>query len=78
MDNIKKCTWLRCNNDAKHKMKAKDGEIWAELCQEHYELHDKDLMDVVSNTDKESIKKMLSNWVKAQGGSKKVSERIFR
>ena len=57
------CTWKNCNNEGKHSQKDKDGNEWTFLCEDH----NKELDESIINFN---AKKVLSCWVKAQGGAK--------
>jgi hypothetical protein len=65
-----KCTWVGCDNKASCLQESKDGEIWANLCEEHEAKQVKDIKEG-------NIKAMLSNWVKASGGSDKLAKRVL-
>jgi len=67
---MKNCTWVNCKKSAMRPQIAKDGEVWATLCELH---HFK-----INNFDKSNVKEMLSFWVKAQGGAKKASQRVIK
>lgn len=71
------CTWVGCDRVATVPLRATDGEIWANLCGDHAKKHGDGVDHAVKQGDT-GIRKMLSNWVKAQGGSKVASGRIFR
>lgn len=64
-----KCTWEGCDAFGGFLRKGKDGRQWANLCKQHDE--ETDAAITAGN-----VKKILSNWVKAQGGSKKAAERM--
>ena len=65
---MKKCTWVDCPNNATTPQTDKDGKEWANLC----DAHAKELEESVAA----SIPKMMSAWVKAQGGAKKATARM--
>jgi hypothetical protein len=67
------CTWADCTNPAIKKQVAEDGEVWANLCNEHAFQMDQSLNEIATNPAK-----MLGAWVKAQGGSKKAAGRMMR
>ena len=72
---MSQCTWQDpakppCSNRGLHPQTAQDGEVWAVLCDEHHEM-----LDSVIGKD---VKKMLSYWVRAQGGAKTASNRMLR
>jgi hypothetical protein len=71
-----KCTWVDCNAEATHPQVGKDGQQWSDLCDEHHAQLDKASDDFLSGAT--GPQKMLSAWVKAQGGSKKATERMMR
>lgn len=69
------CTWVGCKRTASQFKAAGDNhEAWASLCEEHYELLDTAENDFLFNGT--SPKLLLAYWIKAQGGSKKVAERM--
>lgn len=70
-----RCTWvdptnIRCPNVGKHNQVAKDGEVWAVLCDRHNSEINKSIEDL-------SAKKILRDWVRAQGGSKAAARRMM-
>ena len=65
-----KCTWVDCKNEASVPQIAKDGKEWANLC----EMHDREINQSIENYD---IRRILSGWVKAQGGGKKAAARLI-
>lgn len=67
-----KCTWKNCSNKGRHKWKDRFGRVWATLCDKHNEDQKRGLQNVVDNTSKANISKMLSNWIKSQGGAKNM------
>lgn len=69
---MKKCTYKDCNNEGKHSCIDKNGKEWANLCSEHFDLLNKTLKSVIDDADKNSIKKLLREWVLAHGGSKNM------
>lgn len=66
-----KCTWEGCTQQALHPCIARDGEKWADLCDEH-----KAKFDAAATAEKPGA--ILSAWVKAQGGSKAANARMTR
>lgn len=66
-----KCTWKDCNQDGIIDQRDKNNNVWATLCQFHHKIFD----NSISNSD---LKKILKNWILAQGGSKKATERIIK
>ena len=68
------CTWVddavRCRGRAIHPITAKDGEVWARLCDEHNAAVDKAIQDIDG-------KAILRCWVRAGGGAKKMAARMF-
>jgi hypothetical protein len=64
---MKTCTWEGCASPAVTPQIASDGEEWANLCAEHAQKFDAELLDA---------KKVLGDWVKAQGGAKEVVKRM--
>lgn len=65
-----RCTWVGCKEQAHHPQHAKDGTVWANLCNKHVIELDNGIQD--------GPPKALSAWVKAQGGSKKAAERMIK
>lgn len=65
-----RCTWDGCADEAKHDKRAKDGAVWARLCDEH---------DARFNAAAGSQEpgKILAVWVKAQGGAKAATARML-
>ena len=68
---MNKCTWKGCSENAIKEQLDKNGKIWANLCDNH---HDK-LNNVIN--DPKKIKKILSYWVKAQGGAEVATRRTI-
>jgi hypothetical protein len=68
-----RCTWNekdeRCDKEAKFPQIATDGEVWANLCEEH----NAQLEQAIELLD---ARKLLSSWVKAGGGPKKMASRM--
>ena len=68
---IRPCTWEGCPARAVKPKHDKQNRIWADLCLEH-------------NTEFERAMtlgapgRVLSTWVKAQGGAAKAAERVRR
>jgi len=61
------CTWKDCNKKGKFSQLDKNGNEWANLCEEHNRELDESIgLD---------FKKMLSSWIKASGGAKKMTEK---
>lgn len=58
------CTWVDCDNAAQHDWKDKNDKVWTKLCDFHHERLDLS----IKNAENEPAK-MLSNYVKAQGGA---------
>lgn len=63
------CTWENCRAYATKKQIATDGEQWANLCDEHAKM----LKEGVAGGNPAKI---VYAWIKAQGGSKKATERM--
>lgn len=63
------CTWVDCRLEAMHPQERGDGGIWANLCQSHHD----ELESCLASLDP---RKLLSSWIKAQGGAKKAAQRI--
>lgn len=61
------CTWLDCSREATQPQLDKNGEQWANLCQECHDYLEHGFVSL-------DPKRILSNWVKAQGGAKKAAE----
>ncbi len=62
------CTWVGCTERALHPQHGKDGSQWADLCSKHVHELDAAIED--------GPPRMLSAWVKAQGGAKKAAARM--
>lgn len=62
------CTWEGCTQQARHPCFAKDGEKWADLCNEHKARFDE--------APSKGAGAILGYWVKAQGGSKAATARM--
>lgn len=62
------CTWEGCGCKASHLHFNKSGEAWANLCFSHH-------MALTMNI-KRGGQSFLRAWVRAQGGSAKVAEKI--
>jgi hypothetical protein len=68
-----KCTWVDCQNEATKPQISVDGSQWSNLCAEHDEMLDNSVTELVTGG---SPAKMISNWIKAQGGAKKTAENM--
>ena len=70
-----KCTWVdgktRCPLPAVSPQKAKDGEIWANLCSTHNKELDASIGDLGAPA-------ILRAWVRAGGGAKKMAARMMK
>lgn len=66
---MKKCTWEGCDRLARNEQIASNGEVWADLCNEHAE----ELDGILDQEPKAILKK----WIKAQGGSKRAASRLM-
>lgn len=66
-----RCTWVDCTNQAKHRKIARDGDEWAHLC----DLHEQEYQQVVAAP---LAGRILSTWIKAQGGAKVAAARMGR
>jgi hypothetical protein len=64
------CTWVDCTASAAHPQVAKDGEVWADLC----EIHHRMLEEVIAAPD---AKQLLKYWIRAQGGAARTFDRTF-
>ena len=61
-----KCTWEHCKNEAVKPQVGSNGRTWANLCGDH---------DIeLDRAHAVGFKKLISCWVKAQGGAKKAAE----
>jgi hypothetical protein len=63
------CTWVDCKKTAKVPEVASDGEVWANLCDEHHN----ELEEAIGCLEP---KKLLRAWVRASGGAKKMASRF--
>lgn len=66
---MKKCTWKDCNKEAKIPQILTDGNIWANLCEEH----NKQLEDDIEQM---KVKELVRDWILAQGGAKAAAARM--
>lgn len=64
------CTWKYCEKNAVHPQVASDGEVWANLCDEHHA----ELEAAIGDRPE----KMISAWVLAMGGAKLASRRVLK
>ena len=64
-----RCTWVDCSEEGINPQFSKDGEVWACLCDEHH-------LKLESDLDSLDARKILSSWVKAQGGAEKAAGRM--
>jgi len=64
------CTWKECLKLAEHKQLAKDGTPWANLCVSHELI----LNEALAGRD---VKKIMSYWIKAQGGAVSAAKRTL-
>lgn len=60
------CTWDKCTAEAAHPQTDAHGRVWADLC----DAHDTQLAESLAH----SVPRMLSAWVNASGGPKKLAE----
>ena len=65
------CTWKDCEALAEHPQVAEDGEVWANLCQDHHDVVEGAMTAL-------EPRKLLWAWVNAQGGAKAASGRMMR
>jgi len=65
------CTWKGCDAEATHPQIAKDGEEWANLCDEHHTEVELAIKSMVP-------KRLLRAWIRAQGGSKLAAARMVK
>lgn len=75
---MQKCTYEKCDQEASHSKKSKNGEIWSNLCSLHHnelEKHTKDLFDPEINPEIKA-KNILASWVKSSGGASELSKKI--
>jgi hypothetical protein len=67
------CSWaskdVQCQHEGVVSQRARDGEQWAELCEEH----DRQLTAAIESGD---AKKLMGAYIKAQGGAKKAAARM--
>ena len=64
-----KCTWVDCLEQGINPQFSKDGKEWACLCDEHH-------LKLEGDLDSLDAKRILSSWVKAQGGAAEAAGRI--
>ena len=67
------CTWKNCNEKAEHEQLDRDGNTWANLCEGHHNELDAMLDLFVANGNP---KGMVRCWILANGGAKKMSQRM--
>lgn len=72
-----KCTWKECVSEAVKPLMSKDGKVWANLCSEHFQKHEEDAERAIKEGGRDNMKRMMSNYVKAQGGAASAAKRIF-
>jgi hypothetical protein len=63
------CTWVDCKEEGTHVQLDKFGKEWAKLCSTHHILLDNALKNL-------EARKILSYWVKASGGSRKLTDKM--
>lgn len=63
------CTWKGCAEAAQHPLKARDGEVWANLCGGHKAEFDE--------APQKGGKAILRTWVLAQGGAQAATGRML-
>lgn len=74
MDNaLPMCTWRDCTMAANHPQVDSDGEVWANLCDDHKAEFE---MATTPTGDTFNPQAVLSAWIKAQGGAKKAARRM--
>lgn len=78
MSQIVKCTWMdpepgagRCQHEAKHVRRSKDGQPWANLCAVHHAE-----LDAAINARPFNPARMVRAWVRASGGAEVMAKRI--
>lgn len=70
------CTWEKCPEVATVPQTAKDGEMWANLCQAHHDELEASINRLFTDPGRNAIKRHLRDWIKAQGGSKAAAKRM--
>lgn len=60
------CTWKDCSREAVQYLCDKNDKVWARLCKEHWEEHEKAFINL------DNVKGLLKVWVLAQGGAAKI------
>lgn len=63
------CTYQDCSGVAKHSEVAKDGHVWARLCDAHHQ----ELSEAIAGM---KAPRLARTWVRCQGGSKAAAERM--
>jgi thiol-disulfide isomerase/thioredoxin len=67
------CTWKDCEEKQAYKTWLnKFQKPWCHLCKEHHQKLDEISDKAIREGGKENIGRMLSAWVKANGGAKKM------
>ncbi len=74
--NALQCTWKDCDKEGDYELEDKNGGVWAFLCQGHYDEYENDVGIAIQDPSKHNLKKMLSGYVKAQGGAKELVKKI--
>ncbi len=73
---MSKCTWKGkvtgpCAKEAVHDQRAKDGEVWAQLCDEHEATLER-------NIQSGEPKQIIGSWIAAGGGYEAAAKRSMR
>lgn len=65
---VLRCTWEGCAGSGLHPQLDANGKPWARLCETHHNR----LAEILSGSD---ARKILSVWVRAQGGPRAAAAR---
>lgn len=69
------CTWESCLLEPEYEELDKQGQVWAELCQQHHCELNEAIRDWASDG---GPKVVMKAYIKAQGGSKKAADRAMK
>lgn len=77
---MSQCTWVdeggRCSAPAEHRKLDSIGRVWAELCNDHFDIFEDAVQRFLSGA--EGPGKFLASWVRASGGSEKMAKDMAR
>jgi len=64
------CSWVDCQKEFTTPQVDSEGKCWAKLCADHAKVM-QDAIEDINNP-----KRLLSCWIKAQGGAKAAASRM--